>query len=140
MSTIAKEIELITMSTVPRKNSHGVLYLIVVLISQRSQVTGTIVPYVSYMLHLTLVTVADPFHLLNAIVLNSVYLLRVVLSQSFELLTLVLLDVVEHLVDLLSPRRHTNASAAQAPLDTSAPARDSCEGKNIVNERVAKGI
>lgn len=78
MNMITKEIELIT-STVPHKNSHGVSYLIVILISQRGQVGGTIVSYVSYMPHLTLVAVANPFHLLNAIVFNSVYLLRVVL-------------------------------------------------------------
>lgn len=106
-------------------------YLIVVLISQRSQMAGTVVPYVSYMPHLTLVAVANPFHLLNAIVLNSVHLLRVVLSQSFELLTLVLLDVVEHLIDLLSSRRHTYASAAHAPLDASAPARRYVWGENV---------
>lgn len=107
------------MSTVPCKNSHGVSYLIVVLISQRGQVGGTIVSYVSYMLHLTLVALADPFYLLNAIVLDSVYLLRVILPQSFELLALVLFDIVEHLVDLLGSRRHAHASAAQAPLDAS---------------------
>lgn len=86
---------------------------------------GTVVPYVSYMLHLTLVAVSDPFHLLNAIVLNSVYLLCVIFPQSFELLALILLDVVKHLVDLLGSWRHAHASAAQATLDASAPAKDS---------------
>jgi len=75
------------------------------------------------MLHLTLIAVADPFHLLNAIVLNSMHLLCVVLSQSFELLALILLDIVEHLVDLLGPWSHAHASAAHAPLDASAPVR-----------------
>lgn len=85
------------------------------------------------MLHLTFVAVADPLHLLNAIVFNSVHLLRIVLPQSFELLALVLLNVVEHLVDLLSSRRHPYTSTAQAPLDASAPARDT--GKTLMRAK-----
>lgn len=87
--------------------------------------TGTVVPYVPYVPHLTLVAFAYPFHLLNAIVLDPVHLLRVILPQSLELLALVLLDIVKHLVDLLRPWRHSHASAAQTPLDASAPARNS---------------
>lgn len=100
-------------------------YLIVVLVSQRGQMSGTVVSYVPYVPHLTLVALANPFHLLDAIVLDSVHLLRVILPQSLELLALILLDVVEHLVDLLRPRRYSYASTAQAPLDASAPARNS---------------
>lgn len=100
-------------------------YLIVILVSQRGQMTGTVVSYVPYVPHLTLVALANPFHLLDAIVLDSMHLLRVILPQSLELLALILLDVVEHLVDLLRPRRYSYASTAQAPLDASAPARNS---------------
>lgn len=108
-----------------RKWFCAIHYLIVILVSQCGQMTGTVVPYVPYVPHLPLVAVANPLDLLGAIVLDSMHLLRVVLPQSFELLALVLLDVVEHLVDLLRSRRHPHASTAQTPLDASAPARNS---------------
>lgn len=62
--------------------------------------------------HLSLVAVAYPLDLLRAVVLNPVYLLCIILTQTLELLALVLLDVVQHLIDLLGSRCNPNASAA----------------------------
>lgn len=87
------------------------------------------------MLHLTFVTVADPFHLLSAIIFNSVHLLCIVFPQSFKLLALVLLNVVEHLVDLLGSRRCPYTSTAQAPFDTSASTKNMRKSLIKENER-----
>lgn len=119
-----KRLNLIAKNTAIKNNLYRISYLIIILISQRGQVTGTIIPYIPYMLHLTFVAVANPFHLLSAVVFNSVHLLGIVFPQFFKLLALVLLNVVKHLVDLLSSRRHSYTSTTQAPFAASASAKN----------------
>lgn len=81
---------------------------------------GSVVSDVANVLHLALVTVPDPLHLLNAIFLDSVHLLSVILAQPLELLAFVRFNVVHHLVDLLRSGCRSHAEA-QAPPRTAAP-------------------
>jgi len=98
--------------TVSHSNFFPAAYLIVILISYHSQLSGAIVAYVPYVSHLTFVTITNPLYLLHTVILDSVHLLSIVFPQLFELLAFILLNVVEHLVDLLSSWRHTYAPAA----------------------------
>lgn len=71
-----------------------------------------IIPDVSDVSHLSLITVAYPFDLFGAVVLDAVYLLSIIFPKTFELLALVAFNVVQHLIDLLGTWRDPNPSAA----------------------------
>lgn len=92
--------------------------------------TGTVIPYVSDVSHLSLVTFAYPFDLLCTIVFDPVHLLGVVLPQPLELLAFVLFDIVQHLIDLFGPWGTADASVTHAPSHAAASVKEERERLN----------
>jgi hypothetical protein len=64
-----------------RKEEDNALYLVIILVSQRTEVVRAVITDVPQVFDLTLVTGLNPFHLLGTVVLDSVDLPNTIVTQ-----------------------------------------------------------
>jgi len=70
-----------TYSAKLRKEENNVFYLVIILVSQCTEVVCAIITDVPQVFDLTLVTALNPFHLLGTVVLDSVDLAYTIVTQ-----------------------------------------------------------